>query len=109
MLILQIPPGAMAAQKLRYHMWELHQGQQVTVVGKAQQINGQMIIAKTKDQPLIISPGEISTVAGETKRQTNTSWILALVLGIPGLIILCGSIISFGIALIKLLAAIPKQ
>jgi len=107
-IILQIPPGAMVKRKLRYQLWELHLGQQVTVVGKAQQINGQMIIAKTKDQPLIISPGEISAIASETKRQTNTSWILTLVLGIPGLVILCGSIIGFGIALLKLLAAIPK-
>jgi hypothetical protein len=107
-LILQIPPGAMAERKLRYRLWELRQGQQVTVVGKAQQINGQMVIAKTKDQPLIISPGEISIAAGETKRQTTTSWILTLVLGIPGLIILCGSIIGFGAALLKMVAAIPK-
>jgi len=107
-IILQIPPGALAERKLRYHLWELHQGQHVTVVGKAQQINGQMVITKTKDQPLIISPSEISAVAGETKRQTSTSWILALVLGIPGLIILCGSIIGFGTALLKLLAEIPK-
>jgi hypothetical protein len=99
----------MAESKLRYQLWELHQGQPVSVVGKAQQINGQMVIAKTKDQPLIISPGEISTAAGETRRQTTTSWVLALVLGIPGLVILCGSIIGFGIALLKLLAAIPKQ
>jgi hypothetical protein len=107
-IILQIPPGAMAERKLRYQLWDLHQGQQVTVVGKAQQIEGRMVIAKTKDQPLIIGPGDISTVAGETKRQTNTSWILALVLGIPGLVILCGSIIGFGTALLKLIAAIPK-
>ncbi len=103
-LILQVSPAAMMGRRLRYRLWEIRKGQHVSVVGTVTQPEqgNQLIIQKVKNQPLIIAPGDIDAVSTEAKRQTNTSRVWALVLGIPGLAVLCGSLVWMAVTLANL-------
>jgi hypothetical protein len=101
-LLLQVSPGAMMGRRLRYRLWEIRKDQRVTVVGTVVPQGNQMVIQKAKNQPLIIAPGEIAAISTEVSRQTNTSRVWALVLGIPGLIVLCGSLVWMTVSIVNL-------
>ncbi|MCX7855370.1 MAG: E3 ubiquitin ligase family protein [Anaerolineae bacterium] len=77
-------------------VWALRAGQEVTVVGTVQQRDGQVVVAKAKGQPLVISPGDIPDIAVQAQRQSIRAWVG---IGILGLIALCMLAIS-GITLI---------
>lgn len=96
--LLEISPD-MLRGKLRFHMWELRAGQDVTVVGTPMQDSqGNWVIARTGKSPLLISRwlGQAldERLAAQTRQARN--WVLFL--GIPSLFFLlcgcCGALVS---------------
>nr|BAL54984.1 hypothetical protein HGMM_F22C05C30 [uncultured Chloroflexota bacterium] len=101
--LLEISPD-MLKGRLRFQMWELRAGQEMTVIGAPlQDEEGNLVIAKSNSYPLLISswPWEILDKKLSAQARQARNWVLFL--GIPGLFfLLCG---SCG-ALISLLAAL---
>lgn len=83
-------------------VWALRAGQEVTVVGTVQQRDGQVVIAKAKGQPLVVSPGDIPDIAVQTRRQSTGAWVGLAALGLIALCLLAVS----GITLIRALATL---
>jgi hypothetical protein len=105
-LALQINPGAAyGSRKMRYQLWQLKQGEAVTVIGTVQQRKESPVLAGTHEQPIIISPLEIHQVLALTTKQAKTSNIWAYILGIPGILFLIISLITFISAIFKVVSA----
>ncbi|MFN3741306.1 MAG: GIDE domain-containing protein [Anaerolineales bacterium] len=95
-ILLEISPD-MLRGKLRFHLWELRAGQEVTVIGApTRDAQGNLVIAKSAQQPLLISRWlELDEKLSAQTRQAR-NWVLFL--GIPGLLFLicgcCGALVS---------------
>jgi len=104
-ILLGIPPDMLRGQ-LRFRMWEMRAGQNVSVVGTPQSNpQGEIVIARAPGQPFLVSLllGQAldATLASQTRQARN--WVLFL--GIPGVVFfLCG----LCWALISLIRALPK-
>jgi predicted GTPase len=84
----------------------LRAGQVVTVVGTPVQGQGNLLVARAKDQPLIVSPLLGQTVDARITAQKKSSQTWTLILGIPGvLFLLCG----LGGALVALIGMLTAK
>lgn len=95
---VELPPTLVGPVQV----WALRAGQEVTVVGTVQQRDGQVVIAKAKGQPLVVSPGDIPDIAVQTRRQSTGAWVGLAALGLIALCLLAVS----GITLIRALATL---
>lgn len=96
--LLEISPD-MLRGKLRFRMWELRAGREVTVIGTpTQDAQGNLVIAKSAQQPLLISRWSEQTLDEKLSAQTRQARNWVLFLGIPGLLFLicgcCGALVS---------------
>lgn len=89
----------------RARMWELRGGQRVTVIGAVMRHGDQMIVAKLKDNPFIVTPLLGSDVQVQSQKQAKTGWTMAAILGIPGLLAICCGLLG---ALVSLIQALQK-
>jgi hypothetical protein len=103
-ILLGISPKMLRGQ-LRFSMWELRAGQVVTVVGTPVQGQGNLLVARAKDQPLIVSPLLGQTVDARITAQKKSSQTWTLILGIPGVLLLCG----LGGALVALIGMLTAK
>lgn len=101
--LLEISPD-MLRGKLRFHMWELRAGQEVTVIGvPMRDSTGNLVVRRADQQPFLISPWLGSALDEKLAAQTSQARNWVLFLGIPGLLFLlcgcCGALVSLLTAL----------
>jgi hypothetical protein len=77
-----------ADAQVRLHVWELRQGQCVTVIGTVQERSGVRVIASVADQPLIVSALDEPSLEVHTNRQAIAALVGAILLALPGLCML---------------------
>jgi hypothetical protein len=103
-ILLGISPKILRG-KLRFSLWELRAGQQVSVIGGALEGQQGLEISRIQNQPFIISPllGEMvdNTVISETRK----SQVWTLILGIPGLLFLLCGLTGALVAVVRLLVS----
>lgn len=97
-VLLEISPD-MLRGKLRFRMWELRAGQEVTVIGTpTRDAQGNLVIAKSDKHPLFISRWLEQTLDEKLFAQARQARNWVLFLGIPGLLFLvcgcCGALVS---------------
>ena len=103
-ILLGISPNILRGQ-LRYQMWELRAGQTLTVIGSVLQGQKGLEIRKAENQPLIISPLPGQTIDAQISSQTKKASTWAMILGIPGAILLVCGLGGALVALVRMLTA----
>lgn len=73
----------------RAWLWELRGGQRVTVIGITTQRNGQLVIAKSKDAPFVVTSLLGEAVQVQTGKQAKTGQTMAIIFGVVGLLVIC--------------------
>ena len=89
-ILLGISPNSLRGQ-LRFRLWELRAGQTISIVGMAAQEQDRLLVRREQGQPFVVSPltGEVLEATVSKQKKRAQTW--ALVLGIPGVILLvCG-------------------
>ena len=77
---------------LHARMWELRKGEQVTVVGRVYEQEGQMTIAKASGHPFVSTAMDETSLARHSTRHAQMALFWAFVLGVPGMIVLFFSV-----------------
>jgi hypothetical protein len=101
-ILLNISTGNLHG-KLRYWMWELRSGQNVTVVGSVVQGQHGLEVRKTQEQPFIVSPMLGQEVDANFASQASKSRTWTYILGIPGAIMLLCTLSGALISLVRAL------
>ena len=103
-ILLGISPKILRG-RLRFRLWELRAGQNVTVVGCVVQGHAGLEVHRVQGQPFIVSPLLGQAVDASISTQSKKARIWTLVLGIPGAILLLCTLSGALIALVRLLMA----
>jgi hypothetical protein len=89
-VLLDISPKMLRGQ-LRFRLWELRAGQNVSVVGTPTQGEAGLLVKRAQGQPFVVSPLIGQAVETQISSQTKKAQTWTLVLGIPGAVMLaCG-------------------
>jgi hypothetical protein len=103
-ILLGISPN-MLRGRLRFRLWELRAGQNVTVVGNNVQGQNGLEVRRVQGQPFIVSPLPEQAVDANISSQTKKARTWTLILGIPGAIMLLCTLSGALIALVRVLMA----
>jgi hypothetical protein len=92
MQIMGCSPDLVREPGLRTRMWELRKGEQVTVVGRIYEHEGQITIAKAEGHPFVVTAMDEARLASHSIHQAKMAMLWAFVLGVPGMIVLFFSV-----------------
>lgn len=81
-------PAHVREPGLRFRVWELRKGQQVTVVGVVSERDGHNTIAKAEGHPLVITAMDETSLDKHSVRHAKLALFWAILLGVPGLFVL---------------------
>ena len=86
----------------RARLWELRGGQRVTVIGAVSQRDGNLVVGKLKKEPFVVSPLLGNSIQVPAQKQVKTGRLMALLLGIPGVLVVACSLVWTVVTLIRL-------
>jgi hypothetical protein len=92
-------PSRKRVGTMRHHLWEIHEGQEVTIIGQVQQRNGQLEITKVGKGLaglLVVSTVDPTHLDVQPQRQSAALQVLAIILGgigLLGILGLCGYLV----------------
>lgn len=87
--ILDLPLEGLGRKRARYQLWELHQGDTVTVYGAVRGTGAGVQVEKPPQGPLVITGLDRAALERSQAKRTKLSMGLAIGLGVLGVLLLC--------------------